>query len=96
MYGYIYETTNVVNKRKYIGQHHGDFSNKYIGSGSYLHRDIEKYGKDNFNVILLEECFSQKDLDFKERLWIENLRKTYPIELIYNISDGGQTRFYLW
>lgn len=92
MYGYIYETINLINGKKYIGQHHSKiFDTNYYGSGSYISKDLSSLGKENFKVTLLEECNSQEELDEKERLYIKNLRENYPIELIYNIANGGQT-----
>lgn len=45
---YVYLTTNLVNNKKYIGQHYGEVTDSYIGSGSILKKAIEKYGKNNF------------------------------------------------
>lgn len=50
---------------------------------------IKKYGEDNFKVSLIEECNSQEELDKKEKLYINKLTKNYPLDLIYNIADGG-------
>ena len=36
MYGYIYKTTNLVNGKIYVGQHKGEFTEDYIGSGTSL------------------------------------------------------------
>jgi len=36
MYGYIYETTNLINGKKYIGQSKGKFKPLYLGSGVVL------------------------------------------------------------
>lgn len=92
MYGYIYETTNLINGKKYIGQHHNNsFDKSYYGSGHHIKDDLSVFGKNNFKVKLLEECSNQEDLDKKEKYYIKQLRDNYPIELIYNISDGGQT-----
>ena len=66
MYGYIYETTNLINGKKYIGQHRGSFDKEYKGSGTLLRRAIKKYGKENFEVKLLEECNNQIHLNERE------------------------------
>lgn len=89
MYGYIYETTNLINGKKYIGQKKSKIflEEKYLGSGKILRQAIEKYGKENFSVKLLCKCNKQKTLDEKERYYINKYRKE-NIE-IYNIAAGG-------
>lgn len=90
MYGYIYKTTNIVNNKLYIGQHkHSRFDENYKGSGKILRDAILKYGWNNFNTELIEECDSKSLLDERERYWIDyyNARdKTVG----YNISKGGE------
>lgn len=45
MYGYIYETTNLINGKKYIGKRvKPKFDGNYKGSGKVLKHAIEKYG----------------------------------------------------
>lgn len=90
MYGYIYKTTNLLNNKIYIGKHKCEkfIGNKYLGSGKYIKAAIKKYGKENFTVNLLEECFSKQDLNFKEKYWIEILNSRNP-NIGYNISIGG-------
>ena len=68
MYGYIYKTTNIVNGKIYIGQKKSKIflSNKYLGSGKRLHEAIQKYGKDNFKVELIEEIFDENLMDERE------------------------------
>lgn len=45
MYGYIYQTTNLINNKIYIGQHHSDvFDESYKGSRKLILRAIKKYG----------------------------------------------------
>ena len=41
IYGYIYETTNLVKGKKYIGQHKGPFDPRYLGSGTILLRSVK-------------------------------------------------------
>lgn len=33
---YIYLTTNLINNKKYVGQHYGEINDNYIGSGNTL------------------------------------------------------------
>ena len=47
-YYYVYLTTNLINGKKYIGQHYGELDDYYLGSGSILKKAILKYGRKNF------------------------------------------------
>ena len=67
MYGYIYETTNLINGKKYIGKHKSiDFDPNYKGSGQVLKKAFSKYGKNNFKCVIIEKCDNLKDLNTKE------------------------------
>lgn len=93
-YGFVYMTTNLVNGRKYVGQHKraqdkdDPDDSWYFGSGLLLHRAISKYGVENFSREILYECDSQRDLDDKEITVIELLRADRD-PTFYNISKGG-------
>jgi len=84
----IYETFNLVNGKKYVGQ---DINNdpKYLGSGNLLRRAIKKYGKESFYKVTIENCSSQKELDEREIFWIKKLDAVNSPEF-YNIAEGGQ------
>ena len=63
MYGYIYETTNLINNKKYIGKRTSKkFLPNYLGSGVLITKAIEKYGKENFTVKLIEEVNGDKNI----------------------------------
>lgn len=68
---YIYLTTNLINNKKYIGQHDGEENDSYLGSGTYFLRAVKKYGKEKFKKEILEICDSQEKLDKAERKWIK-------------------------
>lgn len=54
MIGYIYKTTNLINKKIYIGQHTADkFDTNYLGSGLLITKAINEHGKANFKAELL-------------------------------------------
>lgn len=89
MYGYIYRTTNLINNKKYIGQHKSSmFDNNYYGSGIYLKKALDKYGKDNFKIEILEECDSNDILNIREIYWIDYFNAVED-KNYYNISKGG-------
>lgn len=90
MYGYIYITTNLINNKKYIGQHKSEvFTEDYKGSGKLLIKAIEKYGIDNFKVELLEECDSLEELNEREKYWIRYY-DAVDSNMFYNLIKGGE------
>lgn len=93
MYGYIYETTNLTNNKKYIGCKKSDkfLGNKYLGSGTLIKRAITKYGKDNFSVRLIEECNSYEELADKEIYYI-NYYNAVKDDNYYNLSVGSECK----
>lgn len=89
MYGYIYETTNIVNGRKYIGQHKSEkFDTWYKGSGKILELAFEKYGKENFETRLIQWCSSREELNEKEKYYIKLLMESGND--YYNLAPGGE------
>lgn len=83
----VYQTTNLVNGKKYIGR---DMYNnpKYLGSGKLLNKAIDKYGKENFKKIILQECKSIEELKQAEEYWI-NKFDAAKNDMFYNILDGS-------
>lgn len=90
MYGYIYLIENMINNKKYIGKHVSSVfePERYIGSGKIFLEAVEKYGKDNFKCSLIEECFSEKELNEREIYWI-NFYNAVESDNFYNLSYGG-------
>ena len=90
MYGYIYETTNTVNGKKYIGKlTSSKFVPNYLGSGKLLNYAIKKYGKDKFKVKVIEEIEGNLQiLNEREKYWIKHFNAVES-DLYYNIKPGG-------
>lgn len=90
MCGYIYLTTNLTNKKKYIGRKQSDkfLGTSYLGSGVHLKRAVEKYGRDKFRVDLLYKCDSYDELVRSEAYFIK-LFDAVNSESFYNQSYGG-------
>ncbi len=89
MYGYVYITTNLINNKIYIGQHKSEtFDSEYIGSGKYLKNAVNKYGRNNFSVEVIEWAENKYILNLLEKRWIRFYRKRNYV--MYNIADGGE------
>lgn len=86
-YGFIYLTTNLINNKKYIGQH-TKYNNDYFGSSYLLIQDIKKYGKENFKREILEYADSKEELDSLEKFYIRKYNAVQSDEY-YNIHLGG-------
>jgi len=85
----VYKITNLINNKIYIGYTHLDLEHRFrlhVTSGSkkmVIYNAIEKYGKENFKIEIVE-CFdSKKEAVEKEILLIEQLKPEY------NIHFGG-------
>ena len=88
MIGYIYKTTNKIDGSVYIGQHKTPyFDEEYLGSGRILLQKIKEFGKENFEVKVLEWAEDLIDLNEKEEKWIRRYRLLTPH--MYNVAKGG-------
>lgn len=89
--GWIYLTTNLVNGKIYIGQHVISSDKRanatYIGSGELFKRALNKYGKENFKRKILRVCYTQKELNTWEYVYIKKY-KSQDKNIGYNIADG--------
>ena len=89
---YVYEITNLINGKKYIGKrscHCPIEEDKYMGSGLSIKKAISKYGIDNFKKIIIK-TFSSSDEAYRfEENIIEQLN-AYKDPMYYNISGGGK------
>lgn len=83
MYGFIYQTTNLINGKRYVGMCKNTHRERYLGSGKLLKQAIKKYGRENFQRIVLEECETLEQASESEKKWIQKLNPEY------NISLGG-------
>jgi hypothetical protein len=83
---FIYITTNLIKGKQYVGSHKGDENDKYLGSGIALNNSINKYGKDNFQRKILEECDPSLNLTLETK-YIKEYNTLRPNG--YNISPTG-------
>lgn len=92
MFYFIYKTTNLVNRKYYIGMHKtNNLSDGYLGSGILLKRAITKYGKESFKREILEFCSDYEELKEKEKDYVnENVVND---KNSYNLKLGGEGGF---
>lgn len=95
-YGVIYMHKNKTNEKVYIGQTTNNPKYRWNhGEGykesPYFYEAIKKYGWDGFEHIILESDIEEKELNNREKYWIDfyhsNLR-----EYGYNLTNGGTER----
>lgn len=88
-YGFIYITTNLTNKKMYIGKKiFASNWRTYLGSGIGLKKAIQKYGKDNFNRIIIDLAKTKEELNKKEIFYIDKFNAILSSNF-YNMAKGG-------
>lgn len=89
MFYTIYETTNTINGKKYVGAHKTDnLDDGYIGSGIALNRSVKKYGRDKFETIVLHFLSSEEEMYKKEVEIVTSEIVNNPN--YYNMTLGGE------
>lgn len=89
----IYKITNRVNGKVYIGQTIRSLEHRWKqhcskSSGCiYIHRAIQKYGKENFTVEQIDVASDREELNKKEQYWIQHYDCIAPKG--YNMTTGG-------
>jgi hypothetical protein len=84
----VYETTNLINGKKYIGKHTTkNLDDGYLGSGILLRKDIKRYGKENFERIILAEFDTEEDA-YKYESKLVTLKESKDTSY-YNSIPGG-------
>ena len=91
VYGRIYCIICKINGKKYVGQTIKKVSyrfNEHARANSLLGKAIRKYGRENFEIEVLEECYSFDELNTAEIKWIQEMDCKHPNG--YNRTDGGE------
>lgn len=88
----IYKITNKINGHAYIGQSINitrrwrDHKNRYLKDDNSLYKAFSKYGLENFDFIVVEECEPDK-LNEREKYYIEYYNTFFDG---YNETIGGE------
>ena len=85
---FIYETKNLINGKIYVGKHTTKtIEDGYLGSGIYLNRAIEKYGKQNFErkILFFTNCEEENRILETQIVSKEFVKRRDT----YNIAIGG-------
>jgi len=89
MYYYLYQITNSINNKIYVGIHQTkNITDGYFGSGKRLNQAIEKYGVENFTMEILEffnseEAMIQKEIQVVDQDFVDDPNT-------YNLMPGGK------
>jgi len=87
-FSFVYVTTNIINGKQYIGSHAtNNLNDDYIGSGRVFLKAIQKYGKQNFQRKILQECDNILEARKLEADYIIKYNTLVPNG--YNVSDAG-------
>jgi hypothetical protein len=82
----IYQITNLINNKIYIGKHcTEDINDNYMGSGTLIRKAIKKYSNKNFKKEILftfdnEECMDSKEREIINEEFV-NRKDTYNLTL---------------
>lgn len=96
MFHYVYEITNLINGKKYIGKRSCKcpvIEDRYMGSGTALKNAFKKYGMNNFSKKIIMLCDTEEEAYKNERRLIESI-KAYSDKNYYNIASGGEGGFF--
>lgn len=95
----IYKIVNTINDKIYVGSsieldvrlnNHKYMLNSNSHYNTYLQNSVNKYGMDNFNFVIIEEC-DEKDLISRENHYI-SLYQSNDLTFGYNLATVNEFR----
>lgn len=89
--GFIYEWTNLINGKKYIGSHRGSLNDGYTAGGTAINKAFKKYGMKNFKREILEFVEDINFLKVKEEFYLKSVdaKKNRNYYNLSNTPTGG-------
>lgn len=91
---FIYKTTCMVTGKYYLGMHStDDLEDGYVGSGKILWHSINKHGRENHSMEILEHLPDRKNLKARERELVS--LDTLTDQMCMNLKVGGEGGFTL-
>lgn len=81
----------MVNGKRYIGRKIFDTGSRwksYLGSGNHFRNAVSTHGKENFVRNIVDIAYSEKELNEKEKEWIDQYNAVKD-ENYYNMIEGG-------
>jgi group I intron endonuclease len=88
MFYYLYQITNLVNNKIYVGIHKTkNLNDGYMGSGKVIKSAIEKYGIGNFKKDILETFEDDEAMYAREKEFVN--AEFLLREDVYNLRRGG-------
>lgn len=92
MHHYLYEVTNKLNGKIYIGVHSTEnLDDGYMGSGRVIQRAIKKHGAENFTKTILETFLTKEAMFAREKEVVTESFLTRKD--VYNLRRGGNGGF---
>lgn len=89
----VYEITNNINSKKYVGFTKQTVEERFNGhckSPYYIGNAIRKHGRENFTIKVLVENITKEEADKLEKYYIRELDTLAKNGKGYNIAEGGQ------
>jgi group I intron endonuclease len=91
----IYKIVNKNNSKIYVGKTSKSLEERFSGHlkcakdkvNRYLYDSMNHHGYESFEILEIEECKSDEELNEHEKFWIKQLNSLYPNG--YNMTDGG-------
>ena len=85
---YLYQITNLVNNKIYVGVHMTkDMSDGYMGSGKVIRKALKKHGPNNFRKDILETFDNSKAMYDREKEFVTD--EFVSRKDVYNLRRGG-------